>query len=214
MKEEGEAVYGEDDAETPACAGDRGPAPEDDDLTSLQDVEGPWAAGSAGGVKVALNMMVAAGASPASGQAALPPGVDGNAIQWAGTPLEVTLQPADDAQPDAADEVDIAPRQLQLTPDSIGEDYGAVHLVNQSAEEQVVIVSADLPEGVALYLTQDEPQSARLTVAVDAARAAPGQDAVGGAVLYIATASGTTTVQVTQSPAPFSSYGGQSGAGL
>jgi hypothetical protein len=29
-KEEGETVSGDDDAVTPACAGDRGPEPEDD----------------------------------------------------------------------------------------------------------------------------------------------------------------------------------------
>lgn len=83
---------------------------------------------------------------------------------WTGTPLTVELQPADEAQEGAADEVDIAPQQLQLTPDSIGQDYGTVHIVNQSAEEQVVIVSAQLPETIALYVIQDEPHSATLPV--------------------------------------------------
>ncbi len=144
-----------------------------------QDTDQPWARGQA---------------APAASVAV----VGSNAIPWTGTPLTVELQPADEATDGAADEVDIAPQQLQLTPDSIGQDYVTVHIVNQSAEEQVLIVSAQLPETIALYVIQDEPHSATLHVTMDATHeATDDQDATDGPALHITTPSGITTVQVT-----------------
>ena len=132
-------MNGEDDAATPACAGDRGPAPEDDQ-SSLQEVRGPWEAVSSTGVTVALDTIAPETITPdtladtdspwAHGQTgqtgpSSPPTLPApasvvivsNAIRWAETPLEVELQPANEVTEDATDDVDIAPRQLQLTPD-------------------------------------------------------------------------------------------------
>jgi hypothetical protein len=160
---------------------------------------------------VALDNVADSGQPWASGQTAPQPlvtVVNGKAIAWTGTPLEVELQPADQPQDDGTEDVDIAPQQLQLTPDSIGQDYGTVHIVNQSAEEQAVIVSAQLPETVALYVMQDEPHSATLLVTMDAthelASDADDENDENTPAVHIATASGITTVPVTQSPAPYS----------
>lgn len=157
-------------------------------------------------IPLAMPAPVAAPAAMVAPAAPVAPSASEQTPLATGAPVHVQLAPAPVAV--AGGGVEIEPLALIVPPDPAGPvGQAAVTLTSQdAAAPQVVWVSAELPDLLAMEVYQTQPHVATLALRVDLARAAAyAVPAPTGARLYVTTAAGTTTVQVTWKPLPYGS---------
>ena len=150
-------------------------------------------------VGTAVSQVAAAVTGSSSAQPA------GEQTMTSGVPLEVTLAAA--AVTTAGAAIEVTPASVQVSPDPAG-PVGTAQLsvVNHSAEEQVIWLSHDLPEFAEVSTSQPTADTVTVTVKVDLAQSAAMTATVpANGKVFVTTASGITTVQVTWRPMPYGS---------
>jgi hypothetical protein len=123
-----------------------------------------------------------------------------------GAPLAVQLAPAPATGTGAG--LAIEPLALVVQPDPAGPvGHATVTVTNRdAAAAQEVWVSAELPDLLTLEVALTQPHIATLALGVDLAQAAgAGKQAPTAARVFVTTAAGTTTIQVTWKPLPYGS---------
>lgn len=123
-----------------------------------------------------------------------------------GAPLAVQLAPAPATGTGAG--LAIEPLALVVQPDPAGPvGHASVTLTNHdAAAAQEVWVSAEFPDLLTLEVALTQPHIATLALGVDLAQAAgAGKQAPTAARVFVTTAAGATTIQVTWKPLPYGS---------
>lgn len=124
----------------------------------------------------------------------------------ASAPVAIQLAPAPTTVGDGS--VDIQPMEAEIAPDAAGPvGQAMVTLTNRDGgTAQVVWMSAEQADLLAMEVDLAQPHIATLTLRVDLAQAAAlGSQAPVSARLYAMTSAGTTTVRVTWRPLPYGS---------